>query len=358
MMADLVEALGEQQVSAIGGLLIGLLFGFFAQRSRFCLRAAVVEFARGAIGQKVTIWIIVFATALMSTQLLVAFDLIDISQSRQLAATGSISGAIVGGLMFGAGMVLARGCASRLLVLSANGNLRALLSGLMFAVVAQASFRGLLSPLREAITGLWLIDGGQSRDIMALTGSSTAMKLAWCAAWVAGALYFSRRNGIGPAIAAGAVGTGLTIAAGWAFTYLLSQSSFAPVAIKSLTFSGPSADTLMFVLSGPDKGVSFDIALVPGVFLGSFLAAALSRELKLEGFSDGLSMRRYIVGAALMGFGAMLAGGCAVGAGVTGASAFALTAWIVLIGMWIGAAVMDALVDRRADVVRLSGAVR
>jgi uncharacterized membrane protein YedE/YeeE len=47
-----------------------------------------------------------------------------------------------------------------------------------------------------------------------------------------------------------------------------------------------------------------------------------------------------------MGFGAMLAGGCAVGAGVTGASVFALTAWIVLGGMWCGAALTDFVVDR------------
>ena len=57
-------------------------------------------------------------------------------------------------------------------------------------------------------------------------------------------------------------------------------------------------------------------------------------------------MRRYLVGAVLMGFGAMLAGGCAVGAGVTGASVFALTAWIVLGGMWLGAAATDFVVDR------------
>jgi uncharacterized membrane protein YedE/YeeE len=49
-----------------------------------------------------------------------------------------------------------------------------------------------------------------------------------------------------------------------------------------------------------------------------------------------------------MGFGAMLAGGCAVGAGVTGASVFALTAWLVLGGMWIGAAATDAAIDRYA----------
>jgi uncharacterized membrane protein YedE/YeeE len=46
-----------------------------------------------------------------------------------------------------------------------------------------------------------------------------------------------------------------------------------------------------------------------------------------------------------MGFGAMLAGGCAVGAGVTGGAIFALTAWLALIGMWIGAGWVDRWMD-------------
>ena len=57
-------------------------------------------------------------------------------------------------------------------------------------------------------------------------------------------------------------------------------------------------------------------------------------------------MRRYIVGAICMGFGGMLAGGCAVGAGVSGASVFALTAWLALIGMWLGAGLTNYWVDR------------
>ena len=59
-------------------------------------------------------------------------------------------------------------------------------------------------------------------------------------------------------------------------------------------------------------------------------------------------MRRYIVGAVLMGFGGMLAGGCAVGAGVSGAAVFAVTAWITLAAMWVGASLTDWLVDRSA----------
>jgi hypothetical protein len=67
----------------------------------------------------------------------------------------------------------------------------------------------------------------------------------------------------------------------------------------------------------------------------------------LQGFEGGGSMRRYLAGAALMGFGGMLAGGCAVGAGVTGASIFALTAWVTLFAIWIAAAVTDWVVDRK-----------
>ena len=84
---------------------------------------------------------------------------------------------------------------------------------------------------------------------------------------------------------------------------------------------------------------------MPGVFLGSFIGAVIGGDWKLEGFKDGYSMRRYIIGAIFMGFGSMLAGGCAVGAGVTGGSIFALTAWITLVGMWLGAGLTDRWID-------------
>jgi uncharacterized membrane protein YedE/YeeE len=50
----------------------------------------------------------------------------------------------------------------------------------------------------------------------------------------------------------------------------------------------------------------------------------------------------------MMGFGAMLAGGCAVGAGVTGGMVFSLTAWISLAAIWISAMFTDRVMDGRA----------
>jgi uncharacterized membrane protein YedE/YeeE len=58
-------------------------------------------------------------------------------------------------------------------------------------------------------------------------------------------------------------------------------------------------------------------------------------------------MQRYLTGALMMGVGAMLAGGCSIGAGVSGGSTLALTAWVALLAMWVGGTVTDHLVDRR-----------
>jgi uncharacterized membrane protein YedE/YeeE len=104
----------------------------------------------------------------------------------------------------------------------------------------------------------------------------------------------------------------------------------------------------MRVLATPAPPIGFDFGLLPGVFAGSFIGAWIGKDLKLEGFKDGYSMTRYIFGAIFMGFGSMLAGGCAVGAGMTGGSIFALTAWIALLGMWAGAGLVDRLIDSQS----------
>ena len=166
--------------------------------------------------------------------------------------------------------------------------------------------------------------------------------------WLAAAIHFARRARLGARECLGATGVGIMVGLAWLVTYQIGTQSFEIIPVQSLSFTGPSADTLMLVLSPPGQPWDFNIGLVPGVVLGSFLAALWGKELKLEGFKDGLSMRRYIAGALCMGFGGMLAGGCAVGAGVSGAAIFALTAWLALIGMWLGAGLTDRWVDQPA----------
>ena len=344
-LASLIEALGEKAAITLAGLSIGILFGFFAQRSRFCLRSAVVEFWNRDGCSKLAVWLFAFSTAVIATQLFITQGWLDVSQARQLAATGSLSGALIGGMLFGIGMILARGCSSRMLVLAANGNLRALLTGLIFAVTAQASLNGLLSPLRQWLSGLWTI-AGEQRDLLASAHLGHGGGIIFGAVWLVAGVVFVLRSRLRHLEWLSGIGVGLMVALAWLATYQFSTQSFDIVPVQSLSFTGPSADILMLVLSPPGQPWNFNIGLVPGVVLGSFIAALIGRELKLEGFKDGHSMRRYLAGAVCMGFGGMLAGGCAVGAGVSGAAIFALTAWLSLIGMWLGAGLTNHLIDR------------
>ena len=66
-------------------------------------------------------------------------------------------------------------------------------------------------------------------------------------------------------------------------------------------------------------------------------AAFFMGEARLQRFEQGVPMERYLAGGILMGFGSMLAGGCAVGAGVSGGAILAVTAWIAVFFMWVGA---------------------
>ena len=339
-LASLLEAWGDAHLLAAGGALIGLVFGFMAQRSRFCARAAVLECCNGQAGDRFSVWWLALGAALVGTQVLVLGGWLKPGASRFIANPGSVSGAMLGGLFFGAGMILTRGCASRLLILSANGNLRALLSGLVFAVTVQATMAGWLVPVRQFFYNLWPIDGGPARDLQVLTGTAPWGGMVLASVALASGIYFFWRQHTGrPWLAMGAVGSGLCIAAGWGFTQAVASQSFEPVAITSLSFSGPSAEWLMRVLSTASvPGFGFDAGLLPATFIGSLLGALIGGDFKFEGFKTENKLGHYLTGAILMGFGAVLAGGCTVGAGMTGGAIFALTAWLTLISIWIGAA--------------------
>jgi len=337
MLATFIEYWGDGIVLAFAGAVTGVLFGAMAQHSKFCLRAATVEVAEARFGPRLSIWLIAFIAAVLAVQGAIVAGILDVSQARPLASTGSMSGAIIGGLMFGCGMILARGCASRLLVLSATGNLRALISGLVLTLAAQASLRGVLSPAREWLGGLWLMQGGEGRNMLAQIGMNATVAALLAGAGLVAALIFAHRRHVPLSEALAGVGVGTAVGLGWVLTYTIAQNSFEMVAISSVTFTGPSTDTLMGLVNEAVLPWGFGMGLVPGVFIGAGGMAVARREFKIERFGPDTPMERYLVGAVLMGFGSMLAGGCAVGAGMSGGSIFAITAWVALFSMWLGA---------------------
>lgn len=346
------DLLSDPAKAGLGGLLIGLAFGACAQASRFCLRSASLEFWRGVFGPSFAVWLLVFGTALLCVQVLLWTEALPAMEVRQLTSVGTLSGAIIGGAMFGTGMILARGCASRLLVLSATGNLRALMTGLLVTVVAQAALSGILSPLRLELSALWTVSP-EIRNLNLHVPDAFGIVLG--GALLAAAMVLASRSALGLSRALLSVALGGTIACGWLYTASLAHVSFEPVSVLSVTFTGPSADTLMALITEPSVPLGFSLGLVPGVALGAFASSLIRREFHVEVFDQSTGMVRYVVGAVLMGFGGMLAGGCAVGAGVTGGSVLSLTAWLALLFMWLGAGACQWAVGERGYTAPVSG---
>ncbi|MGB3247276.1 MAG: YeeE/YedE family protein [Sulfitobacter sp.] len=355
-MELLIDKFGEGAVLFGIAVVVGFVFGAAAQHSRFCLRSATVEFSSRIWGPSIAIWFVAFSAAVVGVQFLLARGYLDVSQARQIAATGSISGAMLGGLLFGAGMILARGCASRLLVLSATGNLRAMVTGLVLTLTAQASLRGGLAPVRETLSSLWIIPGGPARDILAYFNITSQTMFYMAIGALVVSLWFARnrQNPVSRIIAA--VVVGFSIGLGWLATYLVSQASFEVIPVSSITFTGPSADTLMGLVNERSLPLGFGSGLVPGVFLGAFTMALFSKEARIQRFEPDVPMERYLAGGVLMGFGSMLAGGCAVGAGMSGGSVFALTAWLALLSMWIGAVLTHTVIRSLAPARNIAKA--
>lgn len=339
-LASWIERFGDRQVLAMGGLIIGLLFGLLAQRSRYCARAAVLECCEKLPALRTSVWWLGFGACVLGVQLLVLTGALRPEVSRFMAQPGSYSGAILGGLLFGVGMVLAKACAGRMIVLSGHGNLRAVLAGLIFAVAVQASIGGWLAPLRRSLSALWPVDPGPHRNILNLVGAAPWLGTVLAASMLAsGVVLFARHHRGRWGLGLIATGAGLCVALAWGFTQAVASQSFEAIAVQSLTYSSPSAEWLMRVLSSdtaPNYG--FESGLLPATFVGALLGALLSGEFKFEGFRTENRLGHYMIGAVFMGFGAVLAGGCTIGAGMSGGSIFAVSAWLTLIAIWIGAA--------------------
>jgi uncharacterized membrane protein YedE/YeeE len=344
-LVPFIDAYGEPMTAMAGGAVVGAVFGIAAQRSRFCTRTAVIDVSRRGDWRAFAVWAAGFATALLAVQIMLRIDALSVDETRFFSTVQSLSGAVVGGLVFGIGMVLTRGCVSRLLVLGASGNLRAVFGLLIVTLFAYLTFAGALAPLRDWLAS-WLTTAATgSNEVLALGGFTRATGIALGVAALVGALALAAVSRASPARFAGGLLVGASVAAGWWFTWQLSAQVFEPIQVESVSFVRPFATTLMLALGWLDT-VSLDQGLLAGAIVGAIVSALLSGEFKIVTFAEpgAPGMIRYAIGAALMGFGGILAVGCTVGAGLTGGSVLALTSLLALAAMMAGAAITDRVV--------------
>jgi uncharacterized protein len=331
-------------ISVVAGLAIGLAFGLVGLLSGFCLLSSVRDWWSVGDGRKVRSYALALAVAIVGAQCLAGSGLVDLGKSLYLQPSFSAPLLFAGGLLFGLGMVLANGCVSRALVLLGKGNLRSLVVLIVVAVTAQMALKGLLAPARIAILQWTQVTPGavSAPAMLGAVGLDVDLARIVAALITAGSLavfaFSDRRFRDAYGQVAAGVAVGLLVTAGWFATGWLAADDFAPVAVTSLTFVSPVADTVQFTMLSTALSANFGIALVTGVVAGSVLTSLVTGRFKLEGYESPKHMLRSISGAALMGVGGAMAYGCSVGQGLTGLSTLAVPSLIAATGILAGAA--------------------
>lgn len=328
---------------AVAGLAVGLLLGAVARAGRFCTLAALERHWYGADASGVRMLILALAVAVAATQAMDLAGLIALGQSFYLSPALGLTGAILGGLMFGFGMALVGACGFSALVQLGGGSLRALIALAALGFAALIAQRGLLAPLRQVLVDdraldLPLADQSLGGALSALTGVDLRLAVAVAAAaalfwWALRDRAFRARRGM---VATGAA-VGLLIAAGWAATSYAAARAFIPVQIESAAFVAPVGEFMLHATAFAGTIPDYGVGLVLGVPLGAALVAIRRRDVRWEACDDARELGRHLGGAALMGVGGVFAMGCTVGQGLSAASALAISAPFAMVAIAAGA---------------------
>jgi len=334
---------------AVGGLVIGFIFGAIVFRTNFCAMGSISDVMSFGDKRRFRAWLLAAATALIGAQSIAALGVVDLSMSMYLGPSLNWSGNLLGGLIFGFGMVLAGGCVTRNLVRAGSGDLRSVVVLIVIGLFAYIASSGLLGPWRAALqsaTAIPLQGGPDAQSLGAMLAGALGMGSASGAllatVLVGGGLliycFSSRDFRVSGMHVFSGIGMGLCVVAGWALTGLAHDEFAATVRNpQSLYFVRPAGDTLEWLqryTANPMPG--FGVSLVFGTILGASAVAIATGKFHLNGFANPADTHRNLAGAALMGVGGVVALGCTIGQGVTGVSTLALGSFLTFAAIVLG----------------------
>ena len=321
-------------VLGISGLLCGASLGFIIQRSRFCMTAIVSNYVLLRDTRQFHTYMIAILIAIMGVFFLDYTGTVSINNSVYLRSDIHLLSSILGGLLFGIGAVMAGGCIGRILSLTGEGNLGALLALLTISLGATTVYTGALEPLRIWIYNIAVIDTDET-SILTLTQLPVWQFILILLLMSSVAIYICCRNKLDRSFVFAGIGIGLLVITGWWVTGSLTVDEFSNQRPSSLTFSGPLVNASLYVTVGNDPQNLFGVMLVTGVLLGSLISSVSSGHFHITTINSD-SFMRIFNGGVFMGVGAILAGGCNIGQGLTGLSTLSIQSILVVICIFTG----------------------
>ncbi|MDE2440009.1 MAG: YeeE/YedE family protein [Betaproteobacteria bacterium] len=346
---------------------VGFVFGAIGQKTHFCTMGAVSDIVNMGDWGRMRMWLLAIGVAILGAGTLHATGQIDLGKSIYRTPNFTWLSYLVGGTSFGIGMVLASGCGSKTLIRIGGGNLKSVVVFLTLGLVAYMTMRGIFGIFRVNVLDKAALIFPAGQDIPALLAAIglTHQTAFWLAVLGIGggltAFCLANREFRTFDNLLGGLGIGLMVVTAWYVSGHIGYIAEHPDTLEeafmatssgrmeSLSFVAPLAYTLELLMlwSDTSRTVTFGIATALGVIAGSFAWNVLTRNFRWEGFASVEDTANHLVGAALMGFGGVVAMGCTVGQGITGFSTLALGSIVTFGAILAGAAATLKLQYRR-----------
>jgi uncharacterized protein len=353
-MADLLKLQTHVLWAAFA---VATVFGFITQRTHFCTMGALSDIVNMGDWTRMRMWAAAVGVAMIGFYTLGWLGLIDTGKTIYTGGRVIWLSALVGGGLFGFGMVLASGCGSKTLVRIGGGSLKSLAVFFVMGFTAFATLRGVLAVLRVNTVDRVAFDipAGAAVPSWFATGwgldpATTGLVVALVVGgglllWALLGPDFRNGNNL-----LGGLGLGLLITAMWWVSGRLGFVAEHPETLdsvylatntgrmESLSFTAPMAYTLDWIIlfSDTSKVLTLGVVTVAGVVAGALVQALLDRSFRWEGFQNTQDTALHMVGAACMGAGGVTALGCTVGQGLSGLSTLSLTSAIAVTGIVLG----------------------
>ena len=336
----------------------GLLLGIITQRTHFCTMGAISDVVHMGDWTRVRQWVSAIGVAMIGFAALSDLGLINPAKTLYASSRLMWLSTLVGGLMFGYGMVIASGCGNKTLVRIGGGNLKSVVVFVVMGVSAFATLKGITAVLRSSTVDTVFIDipAGASLSVLGIPNLGYLLGAALLLVVLRHKDFWTFDN-----LFAG-FGVGAVVVAMW---WVSGHLGFVPEhpdtldavylatnsgRIEALNFVAPVAYTLDWLMfySDASKVLSAGIAAVAGVLLGAFASALQTQTFRWEGFANPRDLGQHLVGGVLMGVGGVTAMGCTFGQGLSGISTLSLNSVVAL-----AAIVLGAVVSLRQQAARL-----
>jgi uncharacterized membrane protein YedE/YeeE len=338
----MLDVISEPVLVALVGFVGGILLGLAARIGRFCTLGAIEDLYYGENTLRLRMWGVAIGVSIIGTFGLSAVGMLDLDQTLYLGRTWNPLANIFGGLVFGYGMALAGNCGYGALARVGGGDLRSLLIVLIMGISAYVTLGGPLSTLRINTFGA----AEQSSDVSTyahsfaeFTGLNVEVAGIAIGIVILVLTLLNRNMWTSPSYIFWGAVAGAAIITGWAGTQWVANNGFDATPVVSHTFSAPIGETLIYVMTSSGNSISFGAGSVVGVLVGALLGSLIKGHFRWEACDDPRELRRQILGAMLMGIGAVVAIGCSVGQGLSAFSVLAYSAPLRLIFIMAGAAI-------------------